>query len=151
MEQSFPFTSTYGGATTLGPIMELRVNDEQNTLTADRATQAVDYWRATAQQLLSDPEGADSPNVRQAWSKMADDQAALLLDHKYTAQAEEAFRLANEICPWSPEAVFRYVNLLLAQGRLEDALRVADNGVRADSGNQQMRALSDQIRTMGQK
>ena len=56
IEQSFPLESTYANATPLGPIMELRVRDEQNALTAERAAQSVDYWRATAQQLLADPE-----------------------------------------------------------------------------------------------
>jgi hypothetical protein len=151
MEQSFPFTSTYAGATTLGPIMELRVNDPQNTLTADRASQAVDYWRIAAQQLLSDPEATDSSNVRQAWSKMADDQAALLLDRKFPAQAEAAFQVANDLCPWSPESVFRYVNFLLSENRIDDALRVATTGAQADPKNQQMRDLAEQLKRMPRK
>src|SRR5262245_30220376 len=33
MEESFPFNSTFAEATTLGPVMELRVRDEQSALT----------------------------------------------------------------------------------------------------------------------
>src|SRR6185369_11487953 len=44
MEESFPFLSTFAQATTLGPVMELRVQDEENALSAARAAQSVDYW-----------------------------------------------------------------------------------------------------------
>jgi len=106
MEESYPFASTYAQATPLGPIMELRVQEDQNALTAERAVQSVDYWRATAQQLLSDPATPEESDPRKAYSKMVSSQASLLLARNYAAEAEEAFRIANEICPSSPEAVF---------------------------------------------
>jgi tetratricopeptide (TPR) repeat protein len=137
MEESFPFSSTFAGATSLGPILELRVQDEHNALTRERAAESVDYWRATAQQLLADPEAADSRNVRMTYAKMASAQAGLFLQRNYPAEAEQAFRLATEIGPASPEAVFRYVNLLVGQGRIEEAIPVAETAVKADAGNQQ--------------
>jgi hypothetical protein len=146
IEQSFPFQSTYAGATPLGPIMELRVQDEQNALTRERAAQSIDYWRSAAQQFASDPEAADSSAARQAWSKMALEQAALLADHKYTAEAEQGFQVATELYPASPEAVFRYVNLLLQQNRSEEAAQVAEKGSIAAPDNQQLRSLVEQLR-----
>jgi tetratricopeptide (TPR) repeat protein len=148
IEQSFPLQSTYAGATTLGPIMELRVQDGQNALTPERAAQAVDYWQTTAQQVLSDPGVEDSLWVRKAWSKMASEQAALLLSQNYTAEAEAGFRVANELCPSSPEAVFRYVDLLVKQKRFDEAIQVADKGARADPENGQLRGLVEQLRTV---
>src|SRR2546425_12693167 len=65
MEESYPFASTYAQATPLGPIMELRVQEDQNALTAERAAQPVDYWRSTLQELLSEPptpRGSDPRN-----------------------------------------------------------------------------------------
>ena len=44
-------------------------------------------------ELLSDSESADSANARLAYAKMASDQAALLLNRNYTAEAEQAFQL----------------------------------------------------------
>ncbi len=146
MEQSFPLTSTYGQAAPLGPIMELRVRDEQNVLTQERASQAVDYWRTIAEQLLADPAATDSQPVRLTWSKMASEQAALFLDRNYISEAEQGFQLATQLCPSSSEAVFRYVNLLLAQNRVEDALLVAENGAKADSANGQFTSLVNQLR-----
>ena len=110
LEESFPFKSTYAQAAPLGPVMELGVQDEQRALTAERAAQSVDYWRTTAQQLLTDPGSPPDSEARKAYAKLVSSQAGLLLDRNYTGEAEQAFRIANEICPASPEVVFRYVN-----------------------------------------
>ena len=123
MEESFPFKSIFSGATALGPIMELRAQDE-NGLTRERATQAVDYWRTTAEQFNTAAD--DSLFPRLAYAKMASAQAGLLLDRGYAAEAEQAFRLANQIGPGSPEAIYRLLNLLTEQGRSEDALAAAE-------------------------
>jgi hypothetical protein len=151
IEQSFPFKSTYAAATPLGPIMELRVQDEQNALTPERAAQSIDYWRTTAQQLAGDPDQADLSAARQAWSKMASDQAALLLDHKFAAEAEQGFQVATQLYPASPEAIFQYVNLLLQQNRVAEAAQVAENGAKAAPENQQIRQLLEQLNKMPKK
>src|SRR5262245_751441 len=145
IEQSFPFASMYAGAMPLGPVMELRVQDPQNALTAERAAQSVDYWRTTAQQLLADPETPDGSNPRKAYSKMAAEQADLLLNRKYTAEAEQALQIANQICPSSPEAVFRYANLLVEQKRFDDAIAVANNAIKAEPANKQFRDLLNNL------
>jgi hypothetical protein len=147
--QSFPFTSMYGDARPLGPIMELRVQDEQNALTRERAAQSVDYWRTTAQQVFSDPGAVVGEGLRMTYSKMVAEQAALLLHHGYTAEAEQAFGIATEIGPASPEAVFRYVSLLVEQKRFDEAIHVTETAVNADAGNQhQFRNLADELNRM---
>jgi hypothetical protein len=148
MEESFPFKSMFGNATPLGPVMELRVQDEQNALTPERAAQSADYWRTTAEQLLADAEAADSRQVRMAYSKLASSQAGLLLERGYTAEAEQSFRYANEIAPASPEAVFRYVNLLVGQNRVQDALPIAENAARIEPANKQFRNLVRELQKM---
>src|SRR5437016_12412911 len=50
IQESFPFKGTYADALPLGPLMELRARNEQNSFTAERAGQSLDYWRNTAQQ-----------------------------------------------------------------------------------------------------
>ena len=145
LEQSFPFKSAYGSATPVGPIMEVRVQDEQNALTRERAAQAVDYWRTTTQQLLTDSQAADASDVRKAYSKLASEQAELLLYRNYTAEAEQTFRLATEMCPSNPEAVFRYANLLVGQSRFEDAIPVVKNALNANPANQHLRDLLEQV------
>jgi len=151
IEQSYPFKSTYDSATPVGPIMEVRVQDEQYALTRERASQSVDYWRATTEQLLSDSRAADSSDVRMAYSKLASEQGALLLERNYTAEAEQTFRLATEIAPSSPEAVFRFVNLLVGQSRFEEAIPVIESALKVKPDNQQFRDLLEQVQNKSKR
>jgi hypothetical protein len=65
-------------------------------------------------------------------------------------EADFAFRQAWALCPYSPEAVFRYVNFLLAQDRSADALVVAETAAQMpamqgrDGG--QIRGLVEQLK-----
>ncbi len=148
IEESFPFKSTYADASVLGPIMELGVKDGQNALTPERAAESVDYWRAMSLQLSSGGAADDLTLARQAYAKMAAGQARLLLDRNYAAQAEEDLRIANQICPWSPEVIFSYVQLLTQQGRFADATAVAENAVKAAPDNPQIGNLLEQLRKL---
>ena len=66
--------------------------------------------------------------------------------------ADFAFRQAIALCPYSPEAVFRYVNLLISQKRFTDALAIAQSAAATpqmqgpDGSN--VRALVAQLKTM---
>ncbi|SPE54933.1 conserved hypothetical protein [Verrucomicrobia bacterium] len=141
LEESFPLKSTYAQAAPLGPIMQLGVQDEQNTFTTARADQAVDYWRNTAEKLLSDPETPDGSDPRKAYAKMAASQAGLLADHNFSSEAEQTYQLATQISPSSPEAVFQLVSLLVGQNRVADALPVVQGALNADPSNDQFRNL----------
>jgi tetratricopeptide (TPR) repeat protein len=147
LEESFPLKSTYANATPLGPIMELRVQDEQNALTAERAAQSIDYWRTTAQRLQSDPEASGSPETMKSYSKLVVSQGNLFADRKLSAEAEQAYRLATELWPASPEAVFGHVQLLMQQARFDEAARAADAAVKAAPENQAFRVLEQQVKS----
>ena len=64
--------------------------------------------------------------------------------------ADFAFRQAWALCPYSPEAVFRYVNFLLKQKRISDALLVAETAAQmpATQGQEgeQIRSLVEQLK-----
>jgi hypothetical protein len=131
MEESFPLKSTYPDAMPLGALMELGVPDVQNSFTRETAAQAVNYWRDAAQQVLSDAEaGASSPD-RLTYAKMAAAQAALLADHQYSAEAEQAYRLAMQISSASPEAVYGLGQLLATTGRADEARQLVAEFERA--------------------
>jgi tetratricopeptide (TPR) repeat protein len=53
-------------------------------------------------------------------------------------EAEFAFKQAFAFCPYSPEAVFRYVNLLLSLQRFDDALTIANTCLKLDPYNGQV-------------
>ena len=75
-------------------------------------------------------------------------QASLMVDHNFPAEAEQAFRIANELCPSSPESVFRFVQLLVEQKRFADAILVAENAIKADPNEKQFRDLLNQLKSM---
>jgi hypothetical protein len=65
-------------------------------------------------------------------------------------EADFAYRQAWALCPYSPEAVYRYVNFLLEQKRAADALLVAQTAakmpdLRGSSGSQ-IRSLVEQLK-----
>lgn len=125
-EESFPLKTTYADATPLGPIMELRAADAQNTFTAENATQTLDYWRTTTKQLLADSESSASPEVLKTYSHTAVAQANLLAARAYPAEAEQAYRLASDLWPGNPESVGHLSALLTQQGRAEEARQIIE-------------------------
>jgi tetratricopeptide (TPR) repeat protein len=147
IEQSFPFKSTYATATPLGPIMEVRVEDPQNSLTPERAAQSVEYWQKTQGQLY----GADGkPQLDEklllAYGKLATDQAKLLSDRNFTAEAEQAFRIATQISPSSGEALFGYANFLTEQKRAAEAIPTIEKAILANPKNETFRKLLEDIK-----
>jgi hypothetical protein len=79
------------------------------------------------------------------------DQAAGVEEKDRMARAADfAFRQAWALCPYSPEAVFRYVNFLLKQKRISDALVVAETAAQMPSmqgqDGEQIRALVEQLK-----
>jgi hypothetical protein len=52
------------------------------------------------------------------------------------------------MCPYSPEAVFRYVQLLLSQNRRKEALLVAETCQRIDRNNTQVAGLAEQLKKL---
>ena len=78
-------------------------------------------------------------NYRIANSKSPEEQKRMM------AEADFAFRQALALCPYSPEAVFRYVNLLLSAGRLEDAFSVVGVAQSLDLNNSQYENLLTEL------
>ena len=62
--------------------------------------------------------------------------------------ADFAFRQALALCPYSPEAIFRYVQFLLSQNRRKDAVLVAETCHRIDPNNAQVAGLAEQLKKL---
>jgi tetratricopeptide (TPR) repeat protein len=56
-------------------------------------------------------------------------------------ETDFAFKQAFAFCPYSPEAVFRYINFLLQYGRMDDAILVAQTCQKLDPYNDQVKGL----------
>jgi thioredoxin-like negative regulator of GroEL len=65
------------------------------------------------------------------YAKMAAAQAALLADRQYSAEAEQAYRVAMQISPASPEAVYGLGQLLATTGRADAARQLVADFERA--------------------
>jgi thioredoxin-like negative regulator of GroEL len=61
-------------------------------------------------------------------------------------ETEFAFRQAFAFCPYSPEAVFRYAQLLLQLQRFDDALLLAETCLKLDPYNGQVRGLVESVK-----
>jgi hypothetical protein len=63
-----------------------------------------------------------------------------------TQAADLAFRQAFTLCPYSPEALFRYVNFLMMSDRAHDAAIVAQASLDVDPKNDTIRELLNNLR-----
>jgi hypothetical protein len=70
-------------------------------------------------------------------------------------EADFAFRQAWALCPYSPEAVVRYVNLLMSESRFSDALVVAETAAKMPEmkgrEGEPIRGLVDQLKSIQQQ
>jgi tetratricopeptide (TPR) repeat protein len=64
-----------------------------------------------------------------------------VVQQRMIREAEFAFKQAFAFCPYSPEAVFRYVNLLLGMRRFDDAYIIASTCLKLDPYNGQVIGL----------
>jgi beta-lactamase regulating signal transducer with metallopeptidase domain len=65
-----------------------------------------------------------------------------------TKEADFAFRQAYALCPVSPEALFRYVQLLLSLNRAEDARLLTETTLKLDPENAQIQSLLEHLKEM---
>jgi tetratricopeptide (TPR) repeat protein len=61
-------------------------------------------------------------------------------------EAEFAFKQAYAFCPYSPEAIFRYINILITTGRVDDAILMAVTSQKLDPFNAQIQGLIFELR-----
>ena len=126
LQESAPLRGTYPDAVPLGPLMELRAQDGQTAFTSELAQQSVAYWRDLATQIAADPETTASTAALKSYSHDSVSAANLLASHHFTAEAEEAYRVAARIWPENPESVGGLADLLLATGREKEAQQLVE-------------------------
>jgi thioredoxin-like negative regulator of GroEL len=69
-------------------------------------------------------------------------------DQRVLKEAEFAFKQAYAFCPYSPEALFRYINLLLGMGRVDECLLLATTSQKLDPFNAQIENLIFELQKM---
>ena len=107
----------------------VRDDDAQKAFSKLRSSQAGMYaWRCGFIPNLP----PCPPEYRQKTPAL---QAALVRETDF------AFKQAFAFCPYSPEAVYRYINFLLPQGRFDDAILVAQTCLKLDPYNSAISGL----------
>src|SRR5207244_2574230 len=129
-----------------------------NWLTQDTSVEAIADFaeKVHARKDLSgfkgDPRFVQNDNPQKMFSKWRSSIAGVynwrILNPKspesrsrMTKEADFAFRQAFALCPSSPEALFRYVNLLISTGRIDDAIRLATAAIAVSPDSQRQNLL----------
>ena len=119
------------------------------------------YMRGDLRGFKGDRKFVRDDNAQKAFSKLRSALGGLyawrLTQSKTPAEqqrmlkeADFAFRQAFAFCPYSPEAVYRYVQLLVNVGRIDDALLVARTCKTQDPDNGAIQSLVEQLQGMKQ-
>ncbi|MBM3821941.1 MAG: DUF2723 domain-containing protein [Verrucomicrobia bacterium] len=119
------------------------------------------YRRGDYTGFTGDPKFIRDDNAQKAFSKLRSAIAGVYRwrvtnaktpaeQQRMMKEADFAFRQALAYCPYSPEAVYRYIDLLASMNRLDDALLIAETCYKFDQDNAAIQNLVMQIRGMKQ-
>ena len=92
--------------------------------------ESLEYWREIAEQFRINPDESEESVALKTYSKMAAAQGNLFADHNLTAEAEQAYRIAGQICPFNPEAVMGISEVFMRSGRAAEANQMLDQFIR---------------------
>jgi tetratricopeptide (TPR) repeat protein len=106
--------------------------------------------------FTGDPRFVQNENAQKIFSKLRSSIAGLYSWYLPNAKSPEhqkgmikeadfAFRQAFVLCPSSPEALFRYINLLISLGRVDDAIQLAEAALAINPENGQSQALLQEL------
>jgi hypothetical protein len=100
------------------------------------------YWATLTKEMVADPRFLENEQARKAFSKLRSAIGGVYSHRHMTNDAEAAFMEALELCPTSPEAVFRLAQLYVENGRFDNAIAVFqqlhDNSHLTDNEKQRM-------------
>jgi tetratricopeptide (TPR) repeat protein len=117
------------------------------------------YLRRDFRGFTGDPKFIRDDDAQKAFSKLRSSQGGLYAWRVQNAKnpAEQArmytealfaFKQSFAYCPYSPEAVYHFVMLLVNKAQFDDAVSVASTCLKLDPGNGQIANLLDELRNM---
>lgn len=133
-----------------------------NWLTEDTSVQTVTdfvekvYARRNLQNFRGDPLFIHSEHAQKLFSKLRSSIGGVYAwrvantedpteKQRMVKEADFVFRQAFAICPHSPEAIFRYINLLVSVDRLDDALLIAEAALKVQPASKQIQDLIKEL------
>jgi tetratricopeptide (TPR) repeat protein len=119
----------------------IRDSDGQKAFSKLRSSIAGVYaWRV--QKVTGEMQKALTENNSAEYQKKNAEYQRML------KEAEFSFKQAYAFCPYSPEAIFRYINVLASLGRFDDAYMIARTSEKLDPFNLQLKDLISQLERM---
>ena len=115
------------------------------------------YLRRDYTNFKGDPRFVRDDNAQKAFSKLRSAIGGVYFwrintsktgeeNQRMIREAEFAFKQSFAYCPYSPEAVYKYVTLLIQLQRTEEALMIAETSLLFDEDNPAMVGLAQNIR-----
>ncbi|MDQ6630947.1 MAG: hypothetical protein M3Y82_04215, partial [Verrucomicrobiota bacterium] len=125
LEESFSLPSTYTGAAPLGPIIELGSENSTTQLTPAIAANSLNYWRDKISQITSSPEFDAASDTGRAYAHMIMSQGNLFSSQNLSGEAEQAYRLAQQVAPKDePAPTGKLYDFLMQNGRSAEAQNI---------------------------
>ncbi len=125
-EESYSLPSTYAGAVPNGMLISLRPGTATPSISPELANQTMSGWRESANQWLNTPAFQTTPEIGKSYAQMLVAHGNLFQSQNLFSQAEQAYRLAQQITPTSPLPLNQLAALLNATGRSNEAVVVTD-------------------------
>lgn len=143
VEESYAIEWMYPYLTPHGLIMKL--NNKPTRLSNELVKQDHDFWTWNTERLLSEKEFRRDVVARKTFSKLRASLGSLYAMRGRLSEAEFAYKQAVELYPLSPEANFRFANLLLRQSKYKRALEIITTFLEADPHNTSARRMVARI------
>ncbi len=134
VEESYVLPWMYPYLTPHGLIMQ--INNKPTPLTAETIKNDTDFWNWYSDRLLNDEKFIRDIVARKSFSKLRSAIAGLYAARGKPKEAEAAFRQAVALYDLSPEANFRLADLILRQGRFDEAIELFDTFLAKDPENE---------------
>jgi tetratricopeptide (TPR) repeat protein len=114
----------------------VRDEDGQKAFSKLRSSIAGVYAWRVANQTAARAADIEARQMRQPGVPLsAEDRRALEVHNRMFREAEFSFKQAYAFCPYSPEALYRYVQLLAQARRFDDAILLAKTSKKLDPAN----------------
>ncbi|MCG3147330.1 MAG: Beta-barrel assembly-enhancing protease [Verrucomicrobiae bacterium] len=145
----YPYLEPYGIIMKINKDM-LPTPQENPLLWSQMIERDKKYWNQLVAEFTARPEFWRDNDARKTFSKLRSAIGGIYSFRKLHNEAEYAFRQSLQLCPDSPEANFRFAQLLIETGKPEEAVRTLEEYQKLDPFNAKIGMAVQQIRNIQQ-
>ena len=144
VEESYVISWMYPYLVPHGLIMKIN-SEPLAQLTPEMVKNDLDFWAWYTKRLLNDPRFRVDMVARKSFSKLRCAIAGVYTYRRMFNEARTAFLESVSLYPASPEANFRLADLLLQNGRFDEALKLMEDYEKLDPRNDRIRGFINQV------